>query len=198
MRIAIDIRRINEFGIGTYIWNLVRNLAVVDNQNEYLLVGSQRNFTELGPLAANFKQIYQGERAGSWRDHLTFPTVLKKEKPDIVHIPHHDCPVMIPGKLIMTIHDCVHVKFPPENLSRILRFEMYWRTRRALERASQVLAVSNSTRDDLVDIFDVDSKRISVIHNALDERFEPTAEAVERKTVLERYQLHDPFILYSG
>jgi len=198
MRIAIDIRRINEFGIGTYIWNLVRNLAVVDNQNEYLLVGSHRNFTELGPLAANFKQIYQGERAGSWRDHLTFPTVLKKEKPDIVHIPHHDCPVMIPGKLIMTIHDCVHVKFPPENLSRILRFEMYWRTRRALERASQVLAVSNSTRDDLVDIFDVDSKRISVIHNALDERFEPTAEAVERKTVLERYQLHDPFILYSG
>jgi glycosyltransferase involved in cell wall biosynthesis len=198
MRIAIDIRRINEFGIGTYIWNLVRNLAVVDNQNEYLLVGSHRNFTELGPLPENFRQIYQGERAGSWRDHLTFPTVLKKEKPDIVHIPHHDCPVMIPGKLIMTIHDCVHVKFPPENLSRILRFEMYWRTRRALERASQVLAVSNSTRDDLVDIFDVDSKRISVIHNALDERFEPTAEAVERKTVLERYQLHDPFILYSG
>jgi glycosyltransferase involved in cell wall biosynthesis len=198
MRIAIDIRRINEFGIGTYIWNLVRNLAVVDNQNEYLLVGSHRNFTELGPLPENFRQIYQGERAGSWRDHWTFPTVLKKEKPDIVHIPHHDCPVMIPGKLIMTIHDCVHVKFPPENLSRILRFEMYWRTRRALERASQVLAVSNSTRDDLVDIFDVDSKRISVIHNALDERFEPTAEAVERKTVLERYQLHDPFILYSG
>jgi glycosyltransferase involved in cell wall biosynthesis len=197
MRIAIDIRRINEFGIGTYIWNLVRNLALVDTENEYLLVGSQRNFTELGPLPPNFKLV-QGERTDSWREHLTFPAALRKQKPDLVHVPHHDCPVMVPGKLIMTIHDCVHVKFPPENLSRLRRFELYWRTRRALERASQVLAVSNSTRDDLVDIFDVDAERISVIHNALDERFAPATEDVDRKTVLERYQLHDPFILYSG
>jgi glycosyltransferase involved in cell wall biosynthesis len=197
MRIAIDIRRIHEFGIGTYIWNLVRNLALVDTQNEYLLVGSHRNFHELGPLSPNFKQI-QGEQTGSWRELLAFPAAMRKAKPDIVHIPHHDCPVMVPGKLVMTIHDCVHVKFPPENLSRIRRFELYWRTRRALERASQVLAVSNSTRDDLVDIFDVDAGRISVIHNALDERFAPAAEGIDRKTVLERYQLHDPFILYSG
>jgi glycosyltransferase involved in cell wall biosynthesis len=116
----------------------------------------------------------------------------------VVHIPHHDCPLFVPGKLIMTIHDCVHVKFPPENLSRLRRFDLYWRTRRSLQRASQVLAVSNSTRDDLVDIFDMDSKRISVIHNALDERFAPAAEGMDRKTVLERYQLHDPFVLYSG
>lgn len=44
MRIAIDIRKINEFGIGTYIWNLVRNLAAIDERNEYLLIGSNRNF----------------------------------------------------------------------------------------------------------------------------------------------------------
>lgn len=198
MRIAIDIRRINEFGIGTYIWNLVRNLALVDQKNEYLLVGSNRNFHELGPLPANFSQIYQGERTGSLRDHIVFPATLRKEKPDVVHIPHHDCPLFVPGKLVMTIHDCVHVKFPPENLSRLRRFDLYWRTRRALQRASQVLAVSNSTRDDLVDIFDMDSKRISVIHNALDERFAPAAEGADQKAVLERYQLHDPFVLYSG
>jgi glycosyltransferase involved in cell wall biosynthesis len=198
MRIAIDIRKINEFGIGTYIWNLVRNLGLVDEQNEYLLVGSHRNFHELGPLPTNFRQIYQGERTGSLRDHLLFPAVLRKHKPDVVHIPHHDCPFFVPGKLVMTIHDCVHVKFPPENLSRLRRFELYWRTRRSLDRASQILAVSNSTRDDLVDIFDMDAKRISVIHNALDERFSPAAEGMDRKTVLERYQLHDPFVLYSG
>ena len=78
---------------------------------------------------------------------------------------------MMPGKLVVTIHDCVHVKFPPENLSRIRRYELYWRTKRAVGSASQILAVSNSTRDDLVNIFDLDAKRISVIHNALDERF---------------------------
>ena len=38
MRIAIDIRKINEFGVGTYIWNLMRNLGAIDTENEYLLI----------------------------------------------------------------------------------------------------------------------------------------------------------------
>ena len=198
MRIAIDIRRINEFGIGTYIWNLVRNLSLVDSQNEYLLAGSNRNFHELGPLRSNFTQLYQEDQTGIWRDNLALPLALRKRRPDVVHIPHHHCPLMIPGRLVVTIHDCVHVKFPPENLSRFRRFELYWRTKRAVQAASQILAVSNSTRDDLLDIFDLDPGRISVIHNALDARFATAADAANRKTVLERYQLHDPFVLYSG
>jgi glycosyltransferase involved in cell wall biosynthesis len=198
MRIAIDIRRINEFGIGTYIWNLVRNLSMVDSRNEYLLAGSNQNFHELGPLRPNFTQLYQGDQPGPWRDNLTMPLALRKRKPDVVHIPHHHCPLMTPGRLVVTIHDCVHVKFPPENLSRFGRFELYWRTKRAVQSASQILAVSNSTRADLLDIFNLDARRISVVHNALDERFATAADAADRKMVLERYQLHDPFVLYSG
>jgi glycosyltransferase involved in cell wall biosynthesis len=198
MRIAIDIRRVNEFGIGTYIWNLVRNLSQVDEQNQYMLAGSDRDFQELGPLRPNFTRLLQPERSGSWRGYVSMPIALGKHKPDVVHIPHHHCPFMVPHKLVVTIHDCAHVKFPPENLSRLRRYELYWRTKRALHRASQILAVSNFTRDDLVDIFDIDSRRISVIHNALDERFAPAGDGADRKTVLERYQLHDPFILYSG
>src|SRR5207245_144782 len=66
MRIAMDIRKINEFGVGTYIWNLVRNLAAIDKVNEYLLIGSRRNFHELGPLPPNFKQLYEAEEDGLW------------------------------------------------------------------------------------------------------------------------------------
>ena len=73
MRIAIDIRRINEFGIGTYIWNLVRNLSQVDSNNEYLLAGSDRNFQELGPLRSNFTQLYQARFTRLLeRIHFTF------------------------------------------------------------------------------------------------------------------------------
>lgn len=198
MRIAIDVRRVSEFGIGTYIWNLVRNLSEVDDQNEYLLVGSDRNFHELGPLGPNFSQLPHADGTGSWREHLSLPLALSKRKPDVVHIPHHACPFMMPAKLVVTIHDCVHVKFPPENLSRLRRYELYWRTKRAVDSASQILAVSNSTRDDLVNIFDLDTNRISVIHNALDERFAAADNGSDTKTILERYQLHDPFILYSG
>ncbi len=66
MRVAIDIRKINEFGVGTYIWNLVRNIAAIDHQNDYLLLGSNRNFHELGPLPENFRQLYQPDGDTFW------------------------------------------------------------------------------------------------------------------------------------
>ena len=198
MRIAIDIRKINEFGVGTYIWNLVRNLAGIDEQNDYLLVGSQRNFHELGPLPPNFKQLYQPEENGLWRNHISIPIDLHRQRLDVVHIPHHEAPFFTPSKLVVTIHDCVHLLFPQEDSSNFGNYRSYLRTKRVVHAAQHVLAVSRSTKDDLINIFELPDSKISVVHNALDERFVFTHTPGERKQVLERYQLKDPFVLYSG
>ena len=198
MRIAIDIRKINEFGVGTYIWNLVRNLAMVDTQNEYLLIGSNRNFHELGPLPANFKQLYQPEEESTWRHHVTIPFALRRQEADIVHVPHHDASFFNPSKLVVTIHDCVHLLFPQEDSSKFRNYRSYLQTKRVVESAKHVLAVSKSTKEDLINIFQLPESKISVVHNALDERFVFTNIPEERKQVLERYQLKDPFVLYSG
>ena len=198
MRIAIDIRKINEFGVGTYIWNLVRNLAAIDSGNEYLLIGSHRNFHELGPLPPNFKQLYQPEQAGFWRNNMVIPLALKRQGVDVVHVPHHEAPFLIGSNLVVTIHDCVHLLFPQEDSSKVHNYRRYLRTKRVVEKAKHVLAVSRSTKDDLINIFELRESKISVIHNALDERFVFTHVSDERKRVLERYQLKDPFVLYSG
>ena len=133
MRIAIDIRKINEFGVGTYIWNLVRNLAAIDNRNEYLLIGSHRNFHELGPLPGNFMQLYQPEGAGRWRNHITIPFALRRRNVDVVHIPHHEAPLFHPSKLVVTVHDCVHLLFPQEDSTKFQKYWSYLRTKRVVE-----------------------------------------------------------------
>ena len=198
MRIAIDIRKINQFGIGTYIWNLIRNLGAVDTSNDYRLIGSDRNFQELGPLPPNFKQLPQPEEDALWRDHFVVPMALRKHKVDIFHVTHHESPIAVPARLVVTIHDCVHILFPQENLSRFRKYQRYLRTKRVVNRADKVIAVSDSTKDDLINIFNVTPSKISVIHNALDDRFTLTTAAEDPAQVLERYQLKDPFILYSG
>ena len=198
MRIAIDIRKINQFGIGTYIWNLIRNLGAVDTSNDYRLIGSDRNFQELGPLPPNFKQLPQPEDDALWRDHFVVPMALRKHKVDIFHVTHHESPIAVPARLVVTIHDCVHILFPQENLSRFRKYQRYLRTKRVVNRADKVIAVSDSTKDDLINIFNVTPSKISVIHNALDDRFTLTTAAEDPAQVLERYQLKDPFILYSG
>jgi glycosyltransferase involved in cell wall biosynthesis len=198
MRVAIDIRKINEFGVGTYIWNLVRNLASIDPHSEYLLIGSQRNFHELGPLPANFRQLYQPEGATLWNHHVTIPMALRRQNVDVVHVPHHEAPLFIRSKMVVTIHDCVHLLFPHEDSSKFQNYRSYLKTKRVVESARHVLAVSKSTKEDLINIFNPPESQISVVHNALDERFAFANTPQERKQVLERYQLKDPFLLYAG
>jgi glycosyltransferase involved in cell wall biosynthesis len=198
MLIAIDIRKISEFGVGTYIWNLVRNLASVDRRNEYLLFGSNRNFHELGPLPENFKQLYAPDEQKLWRNQVTIPLALRRNKVDLVHVPHHEAPFFNPSKLVVTVHDCVHLLFPHENSTRFQNYRSYLGTKRVIESAKHIFAVSKSTKEDLINIFGLTDAKVSVVHNALDERFEFTNSPEERKHVLERYQLKDPFVLYSG
>ena len=198
MRIAIDIRKINEFGVGTYIWNLVRNLSAIDERNDYLLVGSNRNFHELGPLPPNFRQLYQPEEDALWRNNVAIPFALERQSVDVVHVPHHEAPFFNRSPLVVTIHDCVHLLFPLEDSSKFQNYRSYLRTKRIVEAAKHVLAVSKSTKEDLINIFEMPESKISVVHNALDERFAFTHTPEERKSVLERFQLKDPFILYAG
>ena len=198
MRIAIDIRKINEFGVGTYIWNLVRNLAAVDNGIDYLLLGSNRNFHELGPLPPNFRQLYQPDDNTFWRNHCAIPLCLRRNNVDVVHVPHYEAPVLVPTNLVVTIHDCVHLLFPQDDASKFQNYRTYLHTKKVVEMAQHVVAVSESTKEDLINIFNLPESKISVVYNALDERSAHDHTPEERRQVLERYQLKDPFILYSG
>jgi glycosyltransferase involved in cell wall biosynthesis len=198
MRIAIDIRKINEFGVGAYIWNLVRNVAAIDGKNEYQLLGSHRNFHELGPLPANFRHLHQSDDGGFWQNHCAVPLTLRRNRLDVVHVPHHEAPAFIPGRFVVTVHDCVHLLFPPEDSSKFQNYRTYLRTKKLVHTAHHVFAVSKSTKEDLINIFNLPDSKISVIYNALDERPAHDHTAEERRQVLERYQLNDPFILYSG
>src|SRR5207253_9334259 len=117
---------------------------------------------------------------------------------DGVRVPRHYEPFCTPSRLVVTIRVCVHVLFPHEDNSKLHNQRTYLRTKRVVETAKHVLAVSKSAKEDLMNIFELPERKISVVHNALDERFAFAHTPEERKSVLERYQLKDPFILYSG
>ncbi len=198
MRVAIDIRKINEFGVGTYIWNLVRNMAAINHEDEFFLLGSNRNFAELGPLPANFKHLFQPDDNTFWQNHCAVPLSLRKSAFDVIHVPHHEAPVFMPSRLVVTVHDCVHLLFPQDDASKLQNYRAYLRTKKVVQTAEHVVAVSESTKEDLINIFNLPESRISVVYNALDERSAHDHTAEERRQVLERYQLKDPFVLYSG
>ena len=198
MKIAIDIRKVNEFGVGTHVWNLVRTLSDIDQKNQYFLLGSERQFLEFGPLAENFERINTPEDNSFWNLHVRIPLQLRKYRIDVFHAPHYEAPFFVPCGLVVTIHDCVHLLFPQEGSSKFENYRRYLYTRHIVRSANHVIAVSESTRQDLMHIFDLPASRATVAHNALDQRFSVGHDPHEQMKVLERYQLTDPFVLYSG
>src|SRR5712671_2216546 len=88
MKIAIDIRRMTEFGVGTYIRNVVRTLGRLDHETTYFLIGSPAKVKEIGTLPPNFHTVPLAEPERSVQGYRQFRAILKRFKCDLVHIPN--------------------------------------------------------------------------------------------------------------
>jgi hypothetical protein len=102
MRVALDIRRAGDFGIGTYLRNILEQLARQDDGAEYLLIGARRHFDEVGPLPENFTWLPYDAEPGSLRTHVHLPIVLENHRVDLLHMPWFYAPAIVPCRLVIT------------------------------------------------------------------------------------------------
>ena len=78
MHIAIDARRIGDFGIGTYIRSLIHALAGIDQANRYTIISSPAGIAALAELPANYITAPYAREDLSAMDHLLFPAFLRR------------------------------------------------------------------------------------------------------------------------
>jgi glycosyltransferase involved in cell wall biosynthesis len=198
VRIGIDARKLHDFGIGTYIRNLLRHLARIDSQTEFVIFCRPEDRETLAALGANFRTVPETSGNYSMAEQVRIPMALRREGVTLFHAPHYVLPPLIRCRSVVTIHDCIHLMFP-QYLPNRFAFQ-YARTsiRLAARGATRIMTVSESSKRDILRFVDTQPEKIDVIYNAYDERFgvEPREEDVVR--VRERYQLHDEFVLYAG
>jgi glycosyltransferase involved in cell wall biosynthesis len=198
MRVAIDARKLHDFGIGTYIRNLLRHLARLDHETEYVVLCQDGNQSDIIALGPNLRPIIESSPNYSIREQFHVPWVLRRERPDVYHAPHYILPIGVGCPSVVTIHDCIHLRFPqylPGRMAHLYARLAMWR---AATRSDRLITVSEASKRDILHYFDVRPDKISVIYNAIDERFAltPSDEDVER--VRQRYQLDHKFVLYVG
>jgi glycosyltransferase involved in cell wall biosynthesis len=200
VKIAIDIRRMTEFGVGTYIRNVVRTLGRLDRETAYFLIGSPDKVKEIGPLPANFRTVPLISPERSLESFRGFRAIVKRLQCDLVHIPNlFSIPRALPCPYVMTVHDML------EHLRRARQQTGFWGsvhfqlTKRVLRGAARIFAVSNFTKIEIEKLFGISPGRIEVVYNAIDERFlHGHASAADRQLIAERYQVTYPFLLYAG
>jgi glycosyltransferase involved in cell wall biosynthesis len=200
VKVAIDVRRVADFGVGTYIRNIVRALGRLDRQTKYIMIGAPQKVREIGPLPPNFHSVTLTAPEVSLRGCLEFRAILRRLGCDLVHIPHLSwLPQYLPCPYVMTVHDVLEHMYRARNHSGLRRSLHFHLTRRVLHGAARIFAVSNFTKKDVEVLFGIPSDNIHVIYNAIDERFrQGHATDVDRQVISERYQVNYPFLLYAG
>jgi glycosyltransferase involved in cell wall biosynthesis len=197
LHIAIDARRVRDFGIGTYIRNLTRALSALDPESRYTLLAPPGDQSDLAGLGPNFRLLPCDASDYGARHNLQFPGYLRSLKASVFHIPLNSVPWRMPRPYVVTIHDMSTLLFPAHRNLRNTLHEL--RYRRGVKRAARVIAVSNSTCRDIEAILAMPATRISTIYSAPDPAFtDSVIEEGQRRQILDRYSITYPYILYAG
>ena len=197
LRIVVDVRRVRDFGIGTYIRSLLHALGAIDQSNDYILVGLPEDKETFSGLPPNFSTVTYRKTDSYSLNHLAFPLFLHRLAPNLVHLPLNQVPLFMMEPYVVTVHDMARLLFDTGSGMRMhtRRFLL----RRGLLRAERIMAVSEATRRDVHDALGIPADHIRVAYNAPNpDFFLPAAAGHARDGILERYQIDYPFLLYAG
>ncbi len=198
MRVAFDARKLHDYGIGTYIRNILRELARIDRQTEYVLICQQLD-REIGlSLGDNFRVAIDTSKPYSVREQISIPWTVLRSRAQLFHEPHYVLPPLARTRSVVTIHDCIHLRFPQYLPNRAALTYARTQMGSAARRADHILTVSEASKRDILHFFPVGPEKITVIHNAIHEHFAAPPPEEDVRRIAERYQLQDAFLLYVG
>lgn len=205
LRIVIDVRYIRDFGIGTYIRSLVHGLGAIDQTNQYTLIARPEDERTIAGLPPNFQTAPYRHGETGYVHHVALPLYLRSFHPDLVHMPLNRLPLFMIKPYVVTVHDLSSLLYDTRPGLRMNARRFLFR--RGLLRADRILAVSDATRRDVMNILGIPADRIRRVYNAPNPEFfgsgraaDAGAEArlVEQQRILVRYSIHYPFLLYAG
>ncbi len=189
-------------GISHYIRTLLGGLSRFDQVHEYLvMVSDLATFHDL-PLSsqmtlrqANWPSSHPVGRI-CW-EQLIAPALMRQAEVDLWHAPMHVLPLWLPCPGIITLHDLAFLRFP-EFFSPSRRCYQAMLTRRSAGRARLIIAVSEHTRREAVELLHLPEERIRVISPLIGEQFLGACPATELAAFRQRHQVPEHYILFLG
>lgn len=208
MRIGLDGRGLLGWqglgGVGQYAYQLIRHLPQVDSRNEYRLVFNfvrSKHLETVRDVSASQATARICRIPSQWVTPLLDAGMMPLEalagRVDVFHSPFFKAARPLVAKLVVTVHDLMHVRHPeflPPDWVRTLEGDM----RRTLRWADLIIAVSEFTKREIVEVFGFPEARIRVIHHGVDAAFAPMADPHEVERVRRKYGIPGRYVLSVG
>lgn len=215
MKIAIDISPLatpKRTGIGNFTFNFCKYLLKVERENEYILFSNSyghfqslreaideigvRQFRNVSP---HISRVPRTILELMWK-YIHIPSVeyLVHEKIDVFHIMGIINPPLRTAKLVATIYDLIPIKFPDFFDEKTRRhFNCYFNN--VIPKADVVIAISNSTKEDILEYFDIPGNKVEVVAPGFDsELYKQIQEKNMIDKIKAKYGIDRKYILFVG
>jgi glycosyltransferase involved in cell wall biosynthesis len=196
--IGLDTRNLQDNGVGTYVRQLVHALARVDNENRYILLARAQDRDVFDGLPDNFQPVYETAPVYSVRELTTLSWRLVRLRADLYHSTHYVTPAVLHAPMVVTVHDVLHLFYPDFLPSRFAFLYAQRMIHRTLSRADRIITVTQGSRADLIQNFDVDSRKVQVVYNGIAEQFRTRLAPEELERWRRDLGLQGQYILFVG
>ncbi len=209
MRIGFDAKRafLNNTGLGNYSRDTIRVLSNFYTSNKYFLYTTKNNKNPRLSFLKDSKNTFirtpesllNKALKAYWRSKSIVKDLFNN-KIDIYHGLSHELPLGIEKtsiKTVVTIHDLIFIRYP--HLFKTIDRKIYYKKfKSACERADKIIAVSEQTKKDIIDFFDIPKNKITVVYQGCNKVFQNTVtDSIKRKT-LSKYNIPNKYLLYVG
>lgn len=205
MRIGFDAKRIffNRTGLGNYSRGVIEILSRYVPELEMVLFsprpGNRSQFTVPAGVPVVYPQRMDALYPSLWRASHMAPAI-RRAQTDIYHGLSNELPCDIRNahtKSVVTIHDLIFERYP-EFYRPADRWFYRTKYRRSANNADLIIAVSQQTKNDLIDLWGVAPAKIEVVYQGCNPIFYRRFEDEERRMIRAKYQLPGRYLLFVG
>lgn len=187
-------------GIGRYTFELIRNLAKLDSESEFVVFLNSPEFEKFQAPAKNFRKVEVDAQHYSLAEQTNFLKILNNQKLDLMHFTHFNSPLFYRGKFVTTIHDLTLSFFPGKKMNSFWhRWAYELVLGRGVKRARKIISVSENTKKDLQKLLKTPADKIKVIWNGVGREFISSASTeLSRKQLEKDFGIKKSYLLYTG
>ncbi len=206
VRLGIDCRELlagSLNGIGRFVGNFLRALTLGDKPPEIFLYGNRDTVFDLPnrwgkPVRARTRRA--AEAAAWWWERVSLPRMARRDRLDVFLSPSFKAPGVRSCPVVITVHDLLLLRMPPELSGRSA---MYCRAFRSFvagfaRRAAAVFTVSEHSRQDIIELLEVPLEKVRIVGNCVGPQFRVINDTAQIAEAKRAYGIEGDYVLYIG
>ncbi len=194
--IGIDARKYFDFGIGTYIENLVDEVGKNPGRFDLVLYVTPSDLASM-PVGRGWRIVPVPFKKYSLAELFLFARRVRRDRIELFHEPHYTLPFHLSVPAVVSVHDLIHTELS-EYFTPLQREYARFVLRHAVAAADAVIVLTEFMKGELLSRYPGAGGKIHVIPLGVDAGFLPRSGDNITSSFGKKFGLAKPFILYAG